>query len=118
MSFVTLAGTPFPCMRDGGATELPPERGGTVGRTFNGSRRSTVRWEKRAWEFKSIPLLPADVATLKANVALGAQVTLSGDIVGGANVTVDVEFQDTPYLTGTGAPNGFYRLVTIRATEV
>jgi hypothetical protein len=117
MAFVTIAGIDLPITRDG-VTELAPEQGGTKSRTWNGGRRSTIRWEKRVWQMQTTMMLPATIDTFRTAIALGAQVVMTGLIVNGTNVTVECEVAESPFITASGAPNNYWRVLTLRVYEV
>jgi hypothetical protein len=101
-----------------GAAQCAAERIGSTSRTYNGGLRSTVRAEKRVWNFTTTLMLSADVATLLAAVALGAHVVCSGDALR-ATVTCEVEIGDQPYIPVAGSDAlGYMRQVQLTLREV
>lgn len=93
-------------------------RVGSSNRTFTGALRSTVRAEKREWQITTGMMLDADVNTLKAAVTLAAQVTCSGNMLGGS-VTCEVEVGDDAYPNvATSDGLGFMHMVALTLREV
>jgi hypothetical protein len=74
------------------------ERLGTSERAYAGNRRSAVRAEKQQWAVTTGYLLDADADTLEAVVALAAQISCSGDCLGG-NFTCEVEVISRQYVS-------------------
>ena len=94
------------------------EQLGSSSRAYAGNLRSTIRAEKRVWGITTGWMLAADVATLVAAVALGAQVSCSGDVIG-ATVTCEVTVGDSPYISAFGGDGlGFMRQLTLTLREV
>jgi hypothetical protein len=91
------------------------ERIGSSSRAYAGNLRSAVRAEKAT----STPMIAADATTLRAAVALAAQVACSGNMLGGT-VTCEVEVSDAPFV-GTGATAdgfNFRRVLALTLREV
>ena len=89
MAFLTLAGITIDVSTDG-ASQLEGDVVGEKARMFDGTLRSTVRATKRAWRITSPVLTQVQESAIRTAIANHATVTLSGDIVGGANVSVKV----------------------------
>ena len=116
MSFLVIAGTTVKVARTSAAETI--ERIGTSSRAYAGNLRSTVRSEKRTWKVTTTPMIAADAATLRAAIALAAQVTCTGNMLGGS-VTCEVEMTDGPYVGGNPADgNGFRRALLLTLREV
>lgn len=84
------------------------DRIGSSSRAYAGNLRSTVRAEKRTWKITTTPMLTADSTTLRAAVALAAQVTCSGNMLGGS-VTCEVEVVDGQYIASNPSDGLFFR---------
>jgi len=116
MSFLVIAGQTVPVME--GQTAERVERFGQESPAFAGNLRSSIRVEKRRWSVTSGLLTQAELATLKAAVALGAHVTCSGDAMGGS-VTCAVEVGDAGFVTvATDDGLNFMRSVALTLREV
>jgi hypothetical protein len=113
MAFLTVAGITVPVSITS-ASEKAKETIGGDSRAYAGSLRSTVRAEKRNWQFTTSTLSTVDDATLVAAVANGAFVTCNGDALGGA-VTCRVTISDGPYVKVRG---GFRRTRVLQLREV
>lgn len=113
MAFLTIAGTTIP-VSTGGAVAKAIERVGSSTRAFAGNLRSTVRAEKRAWQFTTRWLTQGDAAIIEALYNNGEFVTCAGDALG-ATYTCEVTQQDGPLMaTGTG----FKRQLVLLLREV
>jgi hypothetical protein len=95
------------------------ERIGSSSRAYAGNLRSAVRAEKRSWRVTTTPMIGADATTLRAAVALAAQVTCSGNALGGT-VTCEVEVNDVPYVATATTADGFNfrRVLALTLREV
>lgn len=113
MPFLVIDGLTVP-VSPSGATVLPPERIGSSARAFDGSLRTTVRFEKRGWRFRTPPRPVADWADLEAAIAFGAYVPCSGDALG-ATVTCEVTLADAELIP---VPGGFRKALTLTLREV
>ena len=91
--FLTIAGQPVEIAHDG-AVQRASEVIGETARAFSGALRSTVRAEKRAWDFTTAPLTMAEAATVRG---LAGFATCSGDALGGASIACYVTVGDAPY---------------------
>lgn len=101
MAYLVVAGITVP-VATGGATKKALEEGGTDSRAYSGGLRSTVRWEKRNYQFTTTGLLDADAVAIETAVAGGAFVTCSGDALGGS-ASYRVTLGDGPYVKVMGA---------------
>ena len=110
-----MAAITVPCMEGSAVERIIPI--GTTVRAFAGNLRSAVRAEKREWQVGTHYLSNADSATLKAAVALRAQVTCSGDMLGGS-VTCEVEVGDGAYPTLANDATGVMRTHVLTLREV
>src|SRR5579884_3291645 len=115
MAFLTIAGITIPVAVASGATKKAPETGGADSRAFAGNLRTTVRYEKRNWQFTTTPLLDAAAAAIETACAGGAFVTVAGDAVGGVNVTCRITVGDGGYTKVHGT---FRRVLVLTAREV
>lgn len=95
-AFLVIAGQTIP-VADGGAVRRRV-RGGTSDRAYAGNLRSAVPWEKDEWAVTTGLMTDAEIATLRTNTALGAQVTVSGNAIGGS-ITAEVEVGDDAYIS-------------------
>ena len=95
MPFLTIASINIP-VANNEATKKAPERIGKSMRMFNGSLRTTVRYEKRGWSVTTKLLPESTAASIETAVANGAFVSCSGDMLGGS-VTCEVTVADSPY---------------------
>lgn len=91
MPFLQIDGETYEVERQG-ARESAPERIGEEVRAFAGNLLSTVRAEKRTWEYR-VPFLSAsDRDSLRTAIANGTVVSVSGEQVGSAvDCVVSVE---------------------------
>lgn len=115
MAWLTIAGITVDAFEDG-MSQRPMERGGELVRAHAGNLRNSIRWEKRGWDFSTGFMSEAEVTTLRAAVALGAFVTVSGDFVGGASILCEVQINEAPYIANGIA--SFWRILDIGVTEV
>lgn len=113
MPFLQIDGITVP-VSPSGATVLAPERIGSSARTFDGSLRTTVRFEKRGWKFRTPPRPISSWATLEAAIAFGAFVECSGDALGGT-VVCEVTISDADLIPVKG---GFRKVLTLTLREV
>jgi hypothetical protein len=119
MAFLVIAGITVHIAR-GQAVESIERIGTAPGfRAYAGNLRSAVRAEKRSWKVTSTPMIAADATTLRAAVALAAQVACSGNALGGT-VTCEVEVNDSPYLATATTADGFNfrRVLALTLREV
>jgi hypothetical protein len=86
MAFFTLDGTPIP-FNARSFREEQPTLIGEQDRAYDGSSRLTVIGTKRAWSGETIPLDAATDAAVRALLDRAAR-TLSGDVIGGATLSV------------------------------
>lgn len=94
------------------------ERIGFSSRAYAGGLRSSVRAEKRTWQVTTGLMTDAEINTLIAAVALGAQVTCSGNALGGS-VTCEVEVGDDAHINvATTDGLGFLHAVVLTLREV
>jgi hypothetical protein len=116
-AFLAIAGITVHVARGQASESI--ERIGSSSRAYAGNLRSRVRAEKRTWKVTTTPMLSADATTLRAAVALAAQVSCSGNALGGT-VTCEVEVSDSPYVaTGTTADTfNFRRPLALTLREV
>ncbi len=114
MAFLVVAGITVHVMTSG-ASRKAVERIGSSTRAFAGNLRTTVRVEKRAWQFTTKWLSNTDAAAIETAVALGAHVACSGDALGGS-ITCEVTVGDGPYLPKSGGT--FRRQVVLTLREV
>ena len=96
--FLTIAGTAVE-IRHEGASQRKGEVIGETVRTFSGALRSTVRAEKRSWDFVTAPIA---LSAGNAIRALSGFRTCSGAALGDASITCWVSIGDAPY-TPSGA---------------
>jgi len=78
MPFMTVAGITL------SVTDVREEESeiiGEISRTFNGTLRSQVRAEKRAWSASILEMTSANFETLRSAVAMGVSVTVAGDFI-------------------------------------
>lgn len=87
MAGITIAGVALD-LQEGG--ESDPISIGEQSRAYAGNLRSSVRGEKRAFSGVTSPTLEATWDSLRAAVAQGAQVTVSGAILSGDSYTASV----------------------------
>lgn len=114
MSFLTIASTTIPVSTTG-ASKKGMERVGSSSRAFAGNLRSTVRAEKRVWQFTTKWLTQAEAAVIEALYDNGEFVSCAGDALG-ATVTCEVTQQDGPLTVVAGG--GFKRQLTLILKEV
>lgn len=113
MAFLIVAGITV-LVAPTGAVKKSPERIGTSTRAFAGNLRTTVRAEKRSWQFTTKWIIDADAAALETAVANGAHVACSGTALN-ASVNCEVTLQDANYVFVRG---GFRRQVVLLLKEV
>lgn len=113
MPFLTIAGITVPVSSQGasqGATEVV----GNESRAYAGSLRTTVRAEKRAWQFTTKTMSAADAAALVAAVAGGVYVAVAGDAIG-SSISCRVTVTSAPFVQVAG---GFRRTLALAVREV
>lgn len=114
MPFLVIAGITVPAV----SASDEVVRIGTSGRAYAGNLRSFIRAEKREWKVETGLLTNAEATALKAAVALGAQVTCSGDALGGS-VTCEVEIGQGGYISTAAADGtGVLRSLSLTIREV
>lgn len=116
MAALTIAGVDYEVLQDG-AQEAPPRRTGTVEEMFSGRLRSTVRAENREWSFDLAPMPTATYNALRADVAGGQEVQVTGDLLDGQAYTCFVELRGAQFIPIDGGL-GFERLVSVTVREV
>lgn len=114
MSFLTLDGVVVP-VTPNGAQEGAIERIGSESRAYAGNLRSTVREEKRSWTFTTRSLSSSEESDIRAAIADGAFITMSGDILGGASLLVSAALNGAP---STKVKGGFRNVLTLTVREV
>jgi hypothetical protein len=115
-AFLVIAGITVPVSEGNAIKRI--ERVGTSSRAFAGGLRSTVRAEKRVWQVVTGLLIEADAVTLEAAIANAAQVTCSGNALGGS-ITCEVEQGDAAYIsTATVDGLGYMRTLSLVLREV
>lgn len=113
MPFLVIAGITVP-VAPNGAQILAPERVGSSARAFDGSLRTTVRDEKKAWRFRTPARPPSTWAALKDAIDSGTFVTCSGDALG-ASFTCEVMLGDSDLVQVAG---GFREALTLTLRQV
>lgn len=94
MPFIVVAGITL------SATDMTEQESELIGdetRSDSGKLRSAITAEKRRWSLTLLEMDEADLATLRAALALGTHVTASGDALGGS-YTVRGYLRDMPYI--------------------
>lgn len=117
MAFLTIAGVDYDVQITGAHR---PERIkiGAASRAFAGSLRSTVRAEKKVYEFRLAPMSQATAATLKANTANGAFVTVTGTLIESGPFSAQVTITDDElYFDGSQLTTAL-SIITLRVEEV
>lgn len=107
---ITIAGTTID-LQEGGEGE--PISIGEQSRAFAGNLRSSVRGEKRTFSGVSAPTLEATWDTLRAAVAQGAQIAVSGPTLSGDSITASVKMSAKAI---PGLPGFMY--ITVSGEEV
>jgi hypothetical protein len=115
MPFATIAGNTY-AVQVAGAMEEGTEQIGQVRRAFGGNYRRSVRAEKGVFHFTLAPILPAALATLKTNIALGVLVTCTGDFNGGVSRSYYVRITQCGYFKPDQG-QGMYRVPTLELRE-
>lgn len=80
-----------------GARKNKPVKLGVTSPAFAGNLRSTQRGTRDSWEFTSVPLSLADIATLVAAAPDGSFVSCGGAALGASPVTCQVNYGDMVY---------------------
>lgn len=116
MAFLTIAGITIEVQTDG-ASRAEGDVVGERVRAFDGTMRSTVRAEKAEWQFTTGPMTAADVATLRAAIALDTPVTCAGDALP-SSTTCQVRVTGEQFLQDASQASDFSLLVDLRLVEV
>jgi hypothetical protein len=117
MTMLTIAAQAVPVTR--GAAKDTVEQGGDSMRANAGALSSDIRWEKRRWTFTSDLMTQAEVTALRALVALAAQVSCAGDLIGAAPATCEVTITEASYVTLQSAGVAVvYRTLGLTLVEV
>lgn len=114
MAFLTIASITVHVGITGATENAPDAVVGSDSRAYDGSLRTTVRDEKRSWQFTTKPTLQADYETLRDAVKDGQHVTIGGDAVTGG-ATARVTITSAPYVKTRGS---FRRIITLVVKEV
>lgn len=114
MSFLTLAGVTVPTSVSG-VQEGAIEQIGSESRAYAGNLRSTVRGQKRNWSVTTRPLTSTEESNIRSAIATGAFVTMSGDLIGGASLTVSATINSAP---ASKIKGGFRNALTLAIKEV
>lgn len=86
--FLVIAGIVIPVV-EGSFHRNARDRGGSESFSYNGTPRSTVRWEKDSWVCTAGEMLASELATLLAAVANDVPVAVTGQaITASCRVTV------------------------------
>jgi hypothetical protein len=113
--FLVIAGITVP-VQEGNAVKRIERDGGNE-RAADMSLRWTGTAEKDSWTVLTGLLLNADAATIEAAIALGAQVTCSGAVIGGS-LTCSVEQGDSAYVSTTTIDGlGYMRTLSLVLRE-
>jgi hypothetical protein len=113
--FVVIAGITVPIM-EGQAAEQP-ERGGSSDRAFAGNLITDRPWEKKAWQVTTGLLTNAESNALKAVIAFGAHVLVTGIMA--LSVTAEVTWTSGAYIsTSTDDGTGVLRSLVLTIREV
>lgn len=115
MPFLTIAGTTIP-VSVAGASKKSLERIGSSSRAFAGGLRSTVRAEKRVWQFTTRWLTEAEAAVIEALYNNAEFVSCAGDALG-ATISCEVTQSDSPMVAIAGSGT-FKRQLTLILREV
>lgn len=113
---LTIAGVDYAVLQDG-AEEAPPRQTGTVDAMFSSRLRSTVRAENRVWRFALAPLDSASYETLRANIAGGTEVQVTGELLEGVTYTCIVDIRGARFIP-TEMGLSHERLVSLDVREV
>lgn len=113
MAFLTIAGKNYPVAHNNASEDAPTFIGALV-RSWTGVLRRTTRAVKRQWSFTLGPVHQHEYNLLRTDVASAVSVTVTGDAMGGVNVTAAVVLGSAPYL-----PDDQYyrRLVNVTVME-
>ena len=112
--FLDIAGIAV-LVAEGTFKENPREQGGSFSRSYAGSARVTIRWEKRSWQVKTLPMLTSDVNTLINAFAAGKVVGCAGNAF--TTISAPAPTQNAPSTSTTGgtglaASTAYYYKVT------
>jgi hypothetical protein len=114
MAFLTVAGITLE-VQLAGAARLENIYVGSKSRAFAGNLRSSIRAEKRAWQFTTPPMATADVATLRTAIANGAFVTVGGTLIGADTLcTVVIASEE---LLPTVSPTTYQSVLALKIEE-
>jgi len=117
MPFLTVAAITV-IVQDSSASEQEAERIGGSARAFDGTLRSSVRNRKRRWQFTTVPMTDAAIATLRSAIETGTQiVTCSGDALLGASVSCEVLITDVSYIRDQRVATDFSRTLSLSLQE-
>lgn len=114
MAFLVVAGITAKVTTDN-AVQRPNIRVGEFTRAFNGSGRSSVRAEKRAWSVTVYFPTQAEETTFRAAIANGGPISCSGNALGGT-VTCFATLGDSAYIKRSST--AFWRSATLDLEEV
>lgn len=84
MAGLTVAGTDFECES---FEEMDPLTKGEITRTFNGTGVTTISVEKRRFRAVTSPVNKTKFEAMESAFALGASMTVTGDLLLGDSVT-------------------------------
>lgn len=115
MAFLTIAGNDARVSVEG-PTQPAPERIGYTTRSYNGTLRSSYRYEKRNWSFKSVPLSYAAAATIRSACSPALQVTCNGDFNNNVAVTCEVLIGDAPFFPASSGADSLGYMVVLTYT--
>jgi hypothetical protein len=112
MAFLTIAGTDIEVV-DGECTMREVEIG-TRTRMFDGTLRASIIGFKREWTLVPLRMSRTAYEALRTTCGYGqSTVTMTGDVIGGASIFVNVEFGDVAFfgenLTHRRAPQMIIR---------
>lgn len=105
--FLTVAGHAIEIQAEGAVRRASAVIGETA-RAFSGALRSTVRAEKRSWDFRSAALTPTEAATILGLIAGGVYVDCSGSALDDATISCYVTARQATY-----NPSGVDHTVTL-----
>lgn len=94
MAFFTIAGI------SPSTTDFSEEEAISIGdetRSDSGQLRAAITTEKRRFRVKLLEVALSTFDTLRAAIDLGAQVTMTGDCIGGSSITVRAKMSGAEY---------------------
>lgn len=115
MAFASIAGITVE-VDVGSFEEMEPEIGGEDVYAQAGNLRSVVSWTRRKWALTTGWMTQADFNTLKAAIAGGALVPVTGDAFDNANITCRVKLGAAPFIDIAGT--SFNRQAHLTILEV